>query len=48
LQVGITAENILNAQYTSFIQLNDPARRYYNPAPGRGLFMDLRFTFDPG
>ncbi len=46
LQVGITAENILNAPYTSFIQLNDPARRYYNPAPGRGFFIDLRFTFD--
>lgn len=47
LQVGLTGENILNAQYTSFIQLNDPAGRYYNPAPGRGLFVDLRFTFDP-
>ena len=47
LQIGITAENILNAHYTSFIQLNDPARRYYNPAPGRGFFVDLRFNFNP-
>ena len=45
LQVGLTGENILNEQYTSFIQLNDPAGRYYNPAPGRGLFVDAH-TFD--
>ncbi len=46
LQVGITAENLLDTPYTSFIQLNDPARRYYNPAPGRGFFLELRLTFD--
>lgn len=40
-------ENLTDVRYTSFIQLNDPGGRYYNPAPGRSYFGGLTFTFDP-
>lgn len=46
-EVFLLVENLLDARYTSFIQLNDPGGRYYNPAPGRSIFGGLRFTFDP-
>lgn len=48
LEVFLLVENVLDTRYTSFIQLNDPGERYYNPAPGRSIFGGLSFTFDPG
>lgn len=45
LHLGATVENLLDARYTSFLQLNDPAGRYYNPAPGRSFFLTLRINF---
>lgn len=36
-----TVDNLLDVRYTAFAQVNDPGRRYYNPAPGRGLFGGL-------
>ncbi len=47
LEAFLLVENVLDARYTSFIQLNDPGGRYYNPAPGRSYFGGLSFTFDP-
>lgn len=38
-------ENLLDARYTSFVQLNDPGGRYYNPAPGRGFYAGIRSHF---
>ncbi|MEO5584209.1 MAG: TonB-dependent receptor [Flavobacteriales bacterium] len=48
LEAFLLVENVLDVRYTSFIQLNDPGGRYYNPAPGRSYFGGLSFTFDPG
>lgn len=48
LAAFLLVENVLDARYTSFIQLNDPGGRYYNPAPGRSYFGGLSYTFDPG
>jgi iron complex outermembrane recepter protein len=38
--VGFTfgVNNLLNAQYSSFLQLNDAAGRFYNPAPVRNFY----------
>jgi iron complex outermembrane recepter protein len=37
--------NLLNARYTNFPQLNAAADRYYNPAPGINWFAGLDFKF---
>lgn len=45
MEAGVLVNNMLNVRYTTFIQLNDPYGRYYNPAPGRSLFARFTFTF---
>ncbi|MBL0044525.1 MAG: TonB-dependent receptor [Flavobacteriales bacterium] len=40
----VHVENLLDQKYTSWIQVNDPGGRYYNPAPGRSVFGGLRLT----
>lgn len=37
----VQVENLLDASYTAFVQLDDPGRRYYNPAPGRSLYAGI-------
>jgi hypothetical protein len=39
----VIAENLFNVPYTAFVQVNDPGGRYYNPAPGRTIFMTVAF-----
>ncbi|HEY0977490.1 MAG TPA: TonB-dependent receptor [Flavobacteriales bacterium] len=41
----LRAENLLDARYTSFLQLNDLGGRYYNPAPGQAFYVGLTFLF---
>lgn len=41
----VHCENLFDARYSSWIQVNDPGRRYYNPAPGRSFFFGIRLTF---
>lgn len=48
LTTFLLIENVLDTRYTSYIQLNDPGGRYYNPAPGRSIFGGFSITFDPG
>ena len=43
-EVFVHAENLLDARYTSWVQVNDATGRYYNPAPGRSFFAGLRLT----
>ena len=45
ISVFIHCENLLDARYSSWIQVNDPGGRYYNPAPGRSFFFGVRLTF---
>ncbi|MBS1580699.1 MAG: TonB-dependent receptor [Bacteroidetes bacterium] len=44
--VFVHGEDLTDTRYTSFVQLNDPGRRYANPAPGRSVFVGawLRFA----
>lgn len=44
LQFFLHCENLLDARYSSWIQVNDPGMRYYNPAPGRSFFAGIRLT----
>jgi iron complex outermembrane receptor protein len=34
-------ENLLDRSYTSWVQVNDPGGRYFNPAPGRSFLAGL-------
>lgn len=43
--VFIHCENMLDARYTSWVQVNDPGGRFYNPAPGRSVFLGARLRF---
>lgn len=43
LGVFVQVENLTDVRYTSFVQLNDPGRRYYNPAPGCSVFAGAWF-----
>ncbi len=45
LECFIHLENLLDIRYTSWVQVNDPGGRYYNPAPGRSVFGGIRMTF---
>jgi iron complex outermembrane receptor protein len=47
ISIFINCENLLDARYSSWIQVNDPGGRFYNPAPGRSFFFGARLTF-PG
>jgi iron complex outermembrane receptor protein len=48
LTAFVHVDNLLDARYTAFVQVNDPGGRYYNPAPGRSLFLGLVFGFGSG
>lgn len=37
--------NVLDERYTAFVQLDDPGRRYYNPAPGRCVYAGISLRF---
>ncbi|MFZ1686167.1 MAG: TonB-dependent receptor [Flavobacteriales bacterium] len=39
----VLGENLLDQRYSSWVQVNDPNGRYYNPAPGRSFFGGVRF-----
>jgi iron complex outermembrane receptor protein len=43
LTAFVLVENLGDANYTSFVQASDPLGRYHNPAPGRSVFIGLRF-----
>lgn len=43
--VFIHCENLLDARFTSWVQVNDPGGRFYNPAPGRSFFFGTKLTF---
>ena len=45
ISVFIHCENLLDARYTSWVQVNDPGGRFYNPAPGRSFFFGTKLTF---
>lgn len=45
VSVFVHCENLLDTRYSSWIQVNDPGGRYYNPAPGRSVFFGARLTF---
>ena len=47
ISIFLHCENLLDARYSSWIQVNDPGGRFYNPAPGRSFFFGARLTF-PG
>jgi iron complex outermembrane receptor protein len=44
LEAFVHVENLINARYTSWVQVNDATGRHYNPAPGRSFFAGLRLT----
>ncbi len=46
LDLFLHGDNLLDQRYTSFVQLNDPTGRYYNPAPGRSGFIGAVFHWD--
>ena len=41
LRVFIGVNNLLDTQYTSFLQTNMPAQRYFNPAPGINFYTGI-------
>jgi iron complex outermembrane receptor protein len=41
ISVFVGANNILNTKYTSFLQTNAAAQRYYNPSPPRNFFAGI-------
>lgn len=45
LEVFAHVENLFNADYSGFLQVDDPGRRYFNPAPPVGLYAGLRWSF---
>jgi iron complex outermembrane receptor protein len=45
ISIFLHCENLLDARYSSWIQVNDPGGRFYNPAPGRSFFFGARLTF---
>lgn len=45
ISVFLHCENVLDARYSSWITVNDPNGRYFNPAPGRSFFFGARLTF---
>ncbi|MBP7513590.1 MAG: TonB-dependent receptor [Flavobacteriales bacterium] len=45
ISLFVHCENLFDARYSSWIQVNDPGGRYYNPAPGRSLFFGIRLIF---
>ena len=45
LRLNLGCNNLLNVQYSNYLNLNDQSRRYWNPAPGRNIFAGLHFTF---
>ncbi|MBK9289595.1 MAG: TonB-dependent receptor [Flavobacteriales bacterium] len=45
LTTFVHVDNLLDQRYTAFVQVNDPGSRYYNPAPGRSLFLGAAFTW---
>lgn len=45
LGIFLHADNLFDERYTGFVQVNDPGGRYYNPAPGRSLFVGAAFTW---
>lgn len=45
LTLFLQVENVLDARYTSWVQVNDPGGRYYNPAPGRSFFLGANLIF---
>lgn len=45
ISIFLHCENVLDARYSSWITVNDPNGRYYNPAPGRSFFFGARLTF---
>ena len=42
VEVFLLGENLLDQRYSSWLQVNDPNARYYNPAPGRSFFGGVR------
>ncbi|MEO8067437.1 MAG: TonB-dependent receptor [Flavobacteriales bacterium] len=42
VELFMLCENLLDEQYSGWVQLNDPGGRYYNPAPGRSYFGGVR------
>lgn len=43
--VFLQAENVGDARYTQWVQVNDPGGRFYNPAPARSYFFGAELTF---
>jgi iron complex outermembrane recepter protein len=44
-QLFLHVDNVFDANYTSWVQVNDPGGRYYNPAPGRSVLGGVKLTF---
>lgn len=45
LYAFVHCEDLFDERYSSWIQVNDPGGRFYNPAPGRSFFFGVRMTF---
>jgi iron complex outermembrane receptor protein len=45
LGLFLHVDNLFDERYTGFVQVNEPGGRYYNPAPGRSLFVGAAFTW---
>jgi iron complex outermembrane receptor protein len=45
VEVFAQCENLFDRRYSAFVQVNDPGRRYYNPAPGRSFFAGASLRF---
>lgn len=48
VEVFVHIENLADTHYSSWVQVNDPGGRYYNPAPPRSLFVGAVFRFHSG
>ena len=42
VEVFLLGENLLDQQYSSWVQVNDAGKKYFNPAPGRSFFGGVR------
>lgn len=45
VRIFFGVNNVLNTKYTSFLQTNAVAQRYYNPSPERNYFVGIGLTF---
>lgn len=45
LRLTVGVNNLLNAAYSNYLNLNDRRRNYWNPAPMRNIFAGIQCTF---